>query len=67
MNESNKKRKSENDKAVAGSVATVTVKTIADHSYLNDFEGWLDRELKKLEAAHSDFATTKSNRIFFKR
>ena len=45
----------------------VTTKSIADHSYLNDFEGWLDRELEKLEAAHADFATTKSNRVFFKR
>ena len=42
-------------------------KTIIDHSCLSDFEGWLDRELEKLESDHADFATTKSNRVFFKR
>ena len=64
MNEKNKQK----SKSAMATVVNVTVeKKIVDHSYLNDFEGWLDRELEKLEAAHSDFATTKSNRDFFKR
>lgn len=61
MNESNTTKKA------VDADTTDVVKAIADHSYLSDFEGWLDRELEKLESGHADFATTKSNRVFFKR
>lgn len=65
MNEKNKP-KSESATAI-GAPTNEAEKLIVDLSYLNDFESWLDLELEKLEAAHSEFATTKSNRVFFKR
>lgn len=63
MNENDKNKKAE----TVLLPAAAPVKTIADHSYLTDFEGWLERELEQLEAAHADFSTAKSNRVFFKR